>query len=32
MEILVQLCRTESEVDGINSDSWYHCLLTSIYH
>ena len=26
MEMLPQLCRPESELDGINSGSWYHCL------
>jgi len=27
----MQLWRTESELDGINSGSWHHCLPISIY-
>jgi len=26
MKMLMQLWRTEFELDGINSGSWYHCL------
>jgi len=29
---LMQLWRTEFELDGINSGSWYHCLPITIYH
>ena len=32
MEMLMQLWRPESELDGINSGSWYHCLPIGIYH
>jgi len=28
----MQLWRTEFELDGINSGSWYHCLPIKIYH
>ena len=28
----MQLWRPESELDGINSGSWYHCLPVGIYH
>jgi len=31
-EMLMQLWRPESELDGINSGSWYHCLPIGIYH
>jgi len=30
--VLMQLWRPESELDGINSGSWYHCLPIGIYH
>ena len=32
LEMLMQLWRPESELDGINSGSWYHCLPIGIYH
>jgi len=32
MEMLMQLWRPESELNGINSGSWYHCLPIGIYH
>jgi len=32
MEMLIQLWRPEFELNGINSDSWYHCLPIRIYH
>jgi len=32
MEMLMQRWRPESELDGINSGSWYHCLPIGIYH
>jgi len=32
VEMLMQLWRPESELDGIKSDSWYHCLPIGIYH
>jgi len=32
MEMLMQLWRTEFELDGINSGSWYQCLPKRIYH
>jgi len=28
----MQLWRPESELDGINSGSWYHCLPIGMYH
>jgi len=28
----MQLRRPESELDGIKSGSWYHCLPMGIYH
>jgi len=31
-ELLMQLWRTESELDGKYSGSWYHCILIRIYH
>ena len=31
-EMLMQLWRPESESDGRNSGSWYHCLPIGIYH
>ena len=31
-QMLMQLWRPESELDGINSGSWYHYLPTGIYH
>ena len=31
-EMLMQLWRTEFELDGINSGRWCHCLPISIYH
>ena len=30
--VWMQLWRPESELDGINSGSWYHCLPIGIYH
>ena len=32
MVMLMQLWRPESELDGINSGSWYYCLPIEIYH
>jgi len=32
MEMMMQPWRPESELDGINSGSWYHCLPMAIYH
>jgi len=32
VEMLMQLGRTEFELDGINSGSWYHCLPMKRYH
>jgi len=32
MEMLMQPWRPESELDGINSGSWFHCLPMGIYH
>jgi len=32
LEMLIQLWRTEFELNGINSGSWYHCLPIWIYH
>jgi len=32
LEMLMQLWRPESELDGINSGSWYHCMQIGIYH
>ena len=32
MEILMQLWRPEFELDGINSESWCHCLPIRMYH
>jgi len=32
MEMLMQPWKPESESDGINSGSWYHCLPIKIYH
>jgi len=32
MEMMMQLWRPESEMDGINSGSWYHYLPIQIYH
>jgi len=31
-EDVMQLLRTESKLDGINSGSWYYCLPITIYH
>jgi len=32
MEMLMQMWRPESELDGMNSGSWYHCLPIGIHH
>ena len=32
LETMMQLWRSESELDGIDSGSWYHCLPIGIYH
>jgi len=32
MEMLMQLWKPKSELDGINSSNWYHYLPIGIYH
>jgi len=32
LSVMMQRWRTESELDGINSGIWYHCLPIRIFH
>jgi len=32
MDMLMQLWKPESELDGITSNSWYHYLQIGVYH